>query len=73
LLDRLIVDHTALAGRFDIILRLATGQQGSSATAAVAPSTVAAAVETQLGLKLRATSGSVPMLIIDRVERPINN
>jgi uncharacterized protein (TIGR03435 family) len=72
LLGRVIVDHTGLTGRFDIILRLPTGEQEAPLTP-VTPSTVAAEVQAQLGLKLRATSGSVPILIVDRVERPISN
>ena len=74
LLDRLVVDRTGLAGRFDVSLRFASEPEGASrtASASTAPA-LFAAVEEQLGLRLRATSGSVPVLIVDRVERPINN
>jgi uncharacterized protein (TIGR03435 family) len=74
LLDRLVIDRTGLTGRFDVSLRFTSEPEGPSrsASASTAPA-LFAAVEEQLGLRLRATSGSVPVLIVDRVERPINN
>jgi uncharacterized protein (TIGR03435 family) len=74
LLDRLIVDRTGLAGRFDVVLQFAASSEGAPRpVSASAASGLIAAVEQQLGLKLRATSGPVPVLVVDRVERPINN
>ena len=74
LLDRLVVDRTGLAGRFDVVLRFASDSEAASRPAsASAASGLIAAVQEQLGLRLRATSGSVPVLIVDRVERPLNN
>ena len=72
LLDRVIVDRTGLTGRFDVSLHFASEPELASRTASASPALVAA-LEEQLGLRLRATSGSVPVLIVDRVERPINN
>ena len=74
LLDRLPLDRTGLVGRFDVVLRLALEPEAAprSASASSAPA-LFAALEDQLGLRLRATSGSVPVLVVDRVERPINN
>ena len=74
MLDRLILDRTGLAGRFDVFLRLALEPEAAprNASASSAP-VLFAALEEQLGLRLRATSGPVPVLVVDRVERPINN
>jgi uncharacterized protein (TIGR03435 family) len=74
LLDRLIVDRTALGGRFDVVLHFTSGSEAPPRpVSASAASGLIAAVEEQLGLRLRATSGSVPVLVVDRVERPVNN
>ena len=71
LLDRLVVDRTGLAGSFDVVLRVDPQFARASDTASTPPALLAA-VEEQLGLSLRATSGSVPVLVVDRVERPVN-
>ena len=74
LLDRLIIDRTGLAGRFDVVLRFGSDAEVTPGPVVVSPaSRLIAAVEAQLGLRLRATSGSVPVLVVDRVERPLNN
>ena len=74
LLDRMVVDRTNLAGSFDVVLRFDPLTMLPSGTTSVStPPALLAAVEQQLGLRLRATSGSVPVLVVDRVERPINN
>ncbi len=73
LLDRLVVDRTGLAGRFDVVLHFASeSDDARRPVSAAATSGLIAAVEQQLGLRLRATSGSVPMLVVDRVERPVS-
>lgn len=72
LLDRLIVDRTGLAGRFDVVLHLVPDPEDVRRPgSASATSGLITAVEQQLGLRLRATSGSVPVLIVDRVQRPV--
>ena len=74
LLDRLIIDRTGLAGRFDVVLRFGSEAEVAPGPVPVSPaSRLTAALEDQLGLRLRATSGSVPVLVVDRVERPLNN
>jgi uncharacterized protein (TIGR03435 family) len=74
LVDRLIVDRTGIAGRFDVLLWFASDADAAlRGTSAFPEPALLAAVEDQLGLRLRATSGSVPVFIVDRVERPINN
>ena len=74
LVDRLIIDRTGLPGRFDVVLRLAADSEGAPRTVSASPASgLTVALEEQLGLRLRATSGSVPVLVVDRVERPTNN
>ena len=60
---RLVFDHTALSGKFDIDLEWAdeTGSDKPS---------IFAAVQEQLGLKLESTRQSVDVVVIDHVERP---
>jgi len=74
LVDRLIVARTGLPGRFDVVLRLASQSEEAPRTMSASPASgLTVALEEQLGLRLRATSGSVPVLVVDRVERPLNN
>jgi uncharacterized protein (TIGR03435 family) len=72
--DRLILDRSGLEGTFDVELRFRTPSGGASQTTPSSSSAgLFAAIETQLGLRLRATSGSVSVLVVDRVERPSND
>ena len=74
LLDRLILDRTGLEGTFDVELHFRTPSRVAPQTTPSSSSAgLLAAVETQLGLRLRATSGSVAVLVVDRVERPSND
>ena len=74
LLDRLVIDRTNLAGSFDVVLRFGSLPDPASGPSSIStPPALLAAVEEQLGLRLRATSGSVPVLVVDRVERPTGN
>ncbi len=65
-LDRPVIDHTRLPGRFDIHLEFVSSD-------ALDGVSVFTAVEEQLGLKLSAAIGPVEVHVIDRVERPSQN
>jgi uncharacterized protein (TIGR03435 family) len=67
--NRTVVDRTALDGRYDIDL---TWTPELSSTAAEAVS-IFTALQEQLGLKLESTKGPVDVLVIDHVERPTEN
>jgi uncharacterized protein (TIGR03435 family) len=67
LLDRPVIDKTGLTGRFDIHLDLPPDE---NAGALDETSTLAAALQQQLGLKLVPAKGQGEYLVIDRLERP---
>jgi uncharacterized protein (TIGR03435 family) len=78
-LDRPVVDHTNITGRYDFTLSWTPDQSqfgGASARTpsvadnANAPPGLATAMQEQLGLKLDATKAPVEVLVIDHVERP---
>jgi uncharacterized protein (TIGR03435 family) len=82
--DRPVLDHTGLTGRFDISLKWTPDEIAAAHTAAPgdpAPSgapkdlgpSIFTAVREQLGLELKSTKGPVPILVIDSVERPSEN
>jgi uncharacterized protein (TIGR03435 family) len=71
-LDRPVVDRTGVAGRFDFHLEFSPDQLASPAGDSVAPS-IFSAVQDQLGLRLEPARGTVPVLVIDRLERPSSN
>lgn len=67
-LNRLVVDATALKGRYDFTLNwVPMGEAGNAG-----PS-LFAALEEQLGLRLVSTTGPVEVLVIDHIERPSAN
>jgi uncharacterized protein (TIGR03435 family) len=66
-LDRPVVDKTGLTGRFDIHLDLPADEDPAARDVT---STLAIAVQQQLGLKLTPARGPGEFLVIDRVERP---
>ena len=80
-LDRAVVDQTGLTGGFDVALRW-TPFGGSAAPVpnnlpgdrppAEGPS-IFTALQEQLGLKLKSDKGPVSVLVVDRVERPVDN
>jgi len=68
-----VVDQTGLSGWFDIDLIVSQESAGvvpADALTAASATSIAPALEEQLGLKLQPTSGSVDVLVIDHVERP---
>jgi uncharacterized protein (TIGR03435 family) len=75
MLDRPVVNRTALAGRYDFTLEFAPDETvfGGEITAAAsdAPSApLFTAIQEQIGLKLEATRGPVSALVIDGAQRP---
>ena len=64
-----IFDRTGLIGEYDFDLEFARDDTHLDVAAAVAQG----AVQDQLGLKLEATKGPVPKLVIDHVEKPSAN
>jgi uncharacterized protein (TIGR03435 family) len=74
-LGRPVVDHTGLTGFFRIDLQFApppAPAQPGAAPAAVESSlpSIFTALPEQLGLRLEATTGPVPFIVIDSIERP---
>ena len=81
-LDRPVVDQTELTGRYDFTLNWTPDESqfgGLGARvpppsdAANAPPNLYTAVAEQLGLKLEPTRAAVPVLVVDRVEKPSEN
>ena len=67
--DRLVVDRTGLAGRFDSDLQWS--QEALTVTStSVSGVTLATALQEQLGLKLESQRTIVDVLVVARVERP---
>jgi len=78
--DRPVIDKTGLTGSFDFTLEWARERRASLASGSPAPApsdpvgpTVLQALNDQLGLKLIPTKTSLPILVIDRAERPSEN
>ena len=69
--DRPVVDRTGLEGRFDVEFSFAAAP--ATAAASGNQPTLVVALEEQLGLKLDAQRAAVPVLVIDWVERLIEN
>ena len=61
---RRVSDETGITGKFDLKLEWGPEPDGPS---------VYTALEEQLGLRLEARKGPVPMIVIDHVERPSAN
>lgn len=76
-LGRPVIDKTGLTGRFDFALEWAREPRATAASDAppAAPSgpTPIEALRDQLGLKLEPSKASLPVLVIDKVERPSEN
>ncbi len=77
-LDRPVLDHTGLSGRYDFDLEFApdesqfNGELPRTADDANKPG-LFTAMEEQLGLKLQPARGEVEAMVIDRAERPLDN
>ena len=70
--DRPVIDRTGLDGRFDIEYSFATAGDIAAGIAGNQPMLVVA-LEEQLGLKLDSQRTTVPVIVIDSVERLIEN
>jgi uncharacterized protein (TIGR03435 family) len=70
-----VIDRTGLEGRFDMEYAFAPGrpENAQSAPSPGAPPTLLVALEEQLGLKLESDRAAVPVLVIDSIERPMEN
>jgi uncharacterized protein (TIGR03435 family) len=67
---RVVVDKTALTGRYD--LKLQWTPDDAVANDAEAP-TLFTAIQEELGLKLEPAKEPVPVLVVDHVEQPSPN
>lgn len=77
-LDHPVVDRTGLTGRFDFTIEWAPDSNRPAPPTADAPPDVAGptfmqALRDQLGLKLEPGKAPLPILVVDRVERPSEN
>lgn len=81
-LDRPVVDRTALTGRFDFTLnwtpddsqfRGLGGRAPAPSNDPNAPPGLFTAIQEQLGLRLESARAPVEVLVVDRVERPSDN
>ena len=73
-IGRPVVDQTGLTGRWDFTLQIAM-PFGGPAPDAAAPEgpTVLEAMQEQLGIKLKPAKATIPVLMVDHVERPSEN
>jgi uncharacterized protein (TIGR03435 family) len=62
-----------LEGRYDIEYTFAPPRPQAGAPTPGAPPTLLVALEEQLGLKLDAQQAQIQVVVIDSVERPIEN
>jgi uncharacterized protein (TIGR03435 family) len=69
--DRPVLDQTRLTGFYDYKLEFA--RDPAAAAAESSASSIYAAVQDQLGLKLEPQKGSIEVLVIDHAERPSEN
>lgn len=77
-LGRPLINKTDLSGRFDFTLTWAAQPESSMHGSPAIPSEPTGpgaidALRDQLGLKLESARGPIPILVIDRVERPSEN
>ncbi len=84
ILDRPVVDQSGLTDRFDFTLRWTPDSPPPGPGGAAAPPPppppdgdvppdLFAAVQQQLGLKLEATKAPVPVMVVDKVQKPSEN
>ena len=81
LVQRTVVDRTGLTGNYDVSMTFQPEQLPGPGGALLPPPaagdtnapSVFTAVQEQLGLKLESARGPVRMLVIDRVERPVED
>jgi uncharacterized protein (TIGR03435 family) len=72
IIGRVVVDQTGLEGKYDISLDLeVTPPNGAPALSL--GDTIMAALREQIGVRFDSQKGPVPVLVIDRAERPVEN
>jgi uncharacterized protein (TIGR03435 family) len=72
-LGRPVIDRTGLKGRYELTLNWTEDDVPSPVPGASNGPSLFTAIQEQLGLKLIATKGPVPILVIDHAERPSEN
>jgi uncharacterized protein (TIGR03435 family) len=72
-LGRPVIDQTGLKGRYELTLNWTEDDGPSLASNASSGPSLFTAIQEQLGLKLEATKGPVPVLVIDHAEKPSEN
>jgi uncharacterized protein (TIGR03435 family) len=70
---RPVLDKTGFTEPFNVLLDFAPLRVGGVEPTPSSAPTIFTAVEEQLGLRLRSTSGPVEVLVIERIERPTEN
>lgn len=70
--DRPVLDQTGFTGNYDFVI-VYTPSISEQYTEQIGGPTFEQALRDQLGLKLRATTGPVEVLVIDRIEEPTLN
>jgi uncharacterized protein (TIGR03435 family) len=82
ILDKPVVNHTGLTGRYDFLLRWTPdagqianfgGLAPGNANDPDAPPDIFSAFQQQLGLKLESTKALVDVMVIEKIERPSAN
>lgn len=71
-MQRIVVDHTGLTGRYDLSLNWSRDDDGNAAADQKSPS-ILTAVQEQLGLRLRSARLPVQVFVVDHVELPSAN
>jgi uncharacterized protein (TIGR03435 family) len=69
--DRPVVDHTGVQGRYDFQLKFS--KDDANTTDPNAPPRIFTAIQEQVGLKLEPTRAPADVLVIDKIERPSAN
>jgi uncharacterized protein (TIGR03435 family) len=76
-LGRPLIDKTELTGRYDVTVEWARDPKPSANAEAPPPvpagPTIVDALRDQLGLKLEPSKATLPVLVVDKVERPSEN
>ncbi|HET9467053.1 MAG TPA: TIGR03435 family protein [Vicinamibacterales bacterium] len=70
---RTVIDRTGFTEPFNLLLDFAPHRDLAVDSGASSAPTIFTAIEEQLGLRLRATTGPVDVVVIERVERPSEN
>jgi uncharacterized protein (TIGR03435 family) len=70
---RIVIDKTGLTGIYDFTVTYATDTASAVSASEPPGPSIFTAVEEQLGFKLEAAKGPVPVLVIDSIDRPSEN